>query len=117
MKTFYRIAALGNRPSGQEFETVQAACDAAKQALKEFPGGIFEIYKCVAMVQYTEASTFWMDGEGPPKKPRYRELEDGEVFQYGDEYISDNVWTPVPNWSFGATYNRREFPSPHRRPL
>lgn len=117
MKTFYRIAALGNRPSPQEFETVEAACDAAKEALKEFPGGVFEIYKCVAMVQYTEASTFWMDGEEPPQP--YRELEEGETIEETDEFKH-----PAEGWrkhdtrfgSIGETFRKGVF-LPHRRPL
>lgn len=115
MKTFYRIAALGNRPNPQEFETVEAALDAAKEALKEFPGRVFEIYKCVAMVQYTEASTFWMDGEGPPEKPRYRMLEEGEKILPGDQFLSaGGIWKSHEYWLYQEFGGHVQ---PTRRPL
>lgn len=114
MKPYYYAAEnIGLR----KWDTLEEAQSEAERHAAKHPGRAFEILRCVGIAQCSQASTFWMDGEGPPKKPRYRELEEGETFQAGDEYMIDNVWTPVPYWSFGATYNRGEFPSPHRRPL
>lgn len=117
MTPHYYVYALNHGAPAVRHATLAEAQAEAERLAEKHPGRAFEILRCVGIAQTIKASTFWMDGEGPPEKPRYRELEEGEAFQGGDEYLIDEVWTPVPYWSFGATYNRLEFPSPHRRPL
>lgn len=119
MKPYYYAAEnIGLR----KWDTLEEAQSEAERHAAKHPGRAFEILRCVGIAQCSQASTFWMNGEGPPEKPRYRELEEGETFQAGDEYMPTTgeykrEWIAVPNWSFGEVYSKRAFPSPHRRPI
>ena len=123
---------------GDKFDSADKAEQLALELATKYPGSAFEILRCVGIAQTTKASTFWMDGEGPlhplatmradwpgidreepPEKPRYRELEDGEDFQEGDEWqpFPGIEWLKVPYYSLGEIYHKSAYPSPHRRPL
>ena len=91
-----------------------AQAEAERLAAKE-PGECFEILQCIAITRCTEASTFWMDGEEPPEKPRWRMLEVGEYCQDGDEMqagIDSAEWVP-------RQHRGKQLPGmlPTRRPL
>ena len=58
-------------------ETLEAAQAKAEAMAESEPGQVFQILRCVGYASTSKASTFWMDGEAPPEKPRYRRLEEG----------------------------------------
>ena len=105
-------------PKIKHYALADAQAEAERLA-SQHPGSVFEILKCLAITRCTHASTFWMDGEEPPEKPRYRDLEDGEDFQEGDEWQpSPGIeWLKVPYYSLGEIYHKSVYPLPHRRPL
>lgn len=81
------------------------------------PGQAFEILRCIGIAQTSKASTFWMDGE-EPETPRYREIEEGEMFQEGDEYRHPcEPWRMVPPTSVGKKLGGYFLNIEHRRPL
>ncbi len=86
MKPYYYVYRVGNGNSNVKHTTLESAQKEAERICNQHPGTTFEILKCVASVRCTQASTFWMDGEEPPEKPRYRTLEDGELIAEGDEF-------------------------------
>ncbi len=133
MKPFYYIynATIGEF-TGEKFDTRERATKWSLEFAEENPGQSFEILKCVGHSSTSKASTFWMDGEGPPhplganaaglvrndgeetpEKPRYRMLDRGEVTQKGDEFLA-----PFGNWKkVGVRYSITPNHYPHRRPL
>lgn len=115
MKPFYYInnATIGEF-TGDKFDTLERATEESLELAEANPGQSFEILKCVGHSSTSNASTFWMDGEGPPLKPRYRFLDLDEEVLPGDQYSSDGfAWHDVP----GAGYYIDEFCATHRRPL
>ena len=102
-------------------ETLEAAQAKAEAMAESEPGQWFQILRCVGIAQTSKAATFWMDGEEPPGKPRYRMLDEGDVFQGGDQWQPfpdhEGEWIEVPSFSFGGIYYKSVYPSPHRRPL
>ena len=120
MKPYYYVYRVGNGNSNVKHSTIESAQKEAERICNQHPGSVFEILKCLAIVQCTQASTFWMDGENwmdgeePPEKPRYRMLEYGEIIQPGDEYDDDGTWRPraLTIGEKGSADNR-----PTRRPL
>lgn len=106
----------GHAPKARH-TTIESAIKEAERLSEQHPGEPFEILKCVAITQCTKASTFWMDGEGPPEVPKYRILEDDEKLQAGDEYLSftDGGWRKIMPYTIGAL--TKSFPNDHRRPI
>lgn len=113
---YYVYCLTAGNPTVRHATLAEAQAEAERLAEKH-PGRAFEILRCVGIAQTSKASTFWMDGEGPPEKPRYRELEEGEILQQGDEYELFNTWRQVPQYSFGITLEDPLLRTPHRRPL
>lgn len=87
MKPFYYInnATIGEF-TGEKFDSLERATEESLELAEANPGQSFEILRCVGISSTSKASTFWMDGEEPPEKPRYRTLEDGELIAEGDEF-------------------------------
>ena len=75
-------------------ETLESAQATAEKMAESEPGQVFEILRCVGIASTSKASTFWMDGEEPPEKPRYRMLEIGEVILSGDQREDEGAWLP-----------------------
>jgi len=95
MKPYYRVYdAKEYTTHGDKFECPDLAERLALELATKYPGSTFEILRCVGIAQCSKANTFWMDGEEPPEKPRYRMLEYGEIIQPGDEYDDDGTWRP-----------------------
>ena len=116
MKPYYYAA---ENICQRKWATIEEAQAEAERYAEAHPGKTFEILRCVGIAQTSKASMFWMDGEEPPEKPRYRELEDGEDFQKGDEWqpFPGDEWLKVPYYSLGEIYHKSVYPLPHRRPL
>ena len=116
MKPYYYVYRVGNGNSNVKHSTIESAQKEAKRICNQHPGSVFEILKCLAIVQCTQASTFWMDGEEPPENPHYRMLEIGEVTQEGDQYEKvggTGLWVTTSYTGYSlCCYN-----APHRRPL
>lgn len=107
MKPYYRV-------ENERFDTLTDAQQRAEDLAAKFPGRSFEILRCVGYASTSKVSTFWMDGEGPPEKPRYRMLEMGEMIQDGDEFTRTGFdWrrTECDGFRFAEHHH------PHRRPL
>jgi len=114
MKPFYKAI-----PSGafSKFDTLEEAQSAAQEQAVANPGHAVEIFRCVGIVSTPkEASTFWMDGEGPPEKPRWRDLEVGEAYQRGDEWFNPEIeeWIVINSLTTVDTVSGKY---PARRPL
>jgi hypothetical protein len=115
MKPYYYVYRVGNGNSNVKHSTIESAQKAAERICNQHPGSVFEILKCLAIVQCTQSSTTWMDGEEPPEKPRWRMLEEGEYCRDGDEAqvgIASAEWVP-------RHYRGKQLPGmlPTRRPL
>jgi hypothetical protein len=113
MKSYYYVYKHGDQgPRVRHSDLEKAQAEAERLALQE-PGRHFEILHCVGYASTSKASTFWMDEEEPPVKPRYMMLEVGDITLRGDEFRQ-----PCGTWKQGIggysiTYNHY----PHRRPL
>jgi len=86
MKPYYYVYRVGNGNSNVKHSTIESAQKEAERICNQHPGSVFEILKCLAIVRCTQASTFWMEGEQPPEKPRYEMLSLGEEVIDGDQY-------------------------------
>lgn len=116
MKPYYYIYKHGDQgPRVRHSDLPTAQNEAERLAAKE-PGQCFEILQCLGYASTSKVSTFWMDGEGPPEKPRWRDMEIGETFQDGDQFFITDKWVAVPPASFGFKINGT-YRFPHRRPL
>ena len=112
MKPYYKVVASD---SFRKFDTIEEAQSVAEGQAADHPGRAFEILRCVGIAQTSKASTFWMDGEEPPEKPRWRMLEVGESIQDGDEWKSQSGKWLARIGGFGVTFS--SYHAPHRRPL
>ena len=114
MKPFYYVYRSDeSRGPKIKHATLAEALTESERLANQHPGSVFEILKCLAIVQCTQASTFWMDGEEPPEKPPYRQLENGEQTMRTDEFLTpQGIWQKSIG---GYTINPVHFP--HRRPL
>ena len=116
MKPFYYVYRSDeSRGPKIKHATLAEALTESERLANQHPGSVFEILKCLALTQCTQALTFWMDGEEPPERPRYRILEVGEYCQDGDEAqvgIDSSEWVP-------RQYRGKQLPGmlPTRRPL
>lgn len=123
MKPFFYTYNTGSQfPPKHKHDTQEAAVAESLRLAKKHPGASFEILKCVAISQTSEASTFWMDGEEPPEKPRYRMLEEGEIIGERDQYLENGQWNSYETrGSIGEEFSLSGKPNgrhlPHRRPL
>ena len=95
-------------------ETLESAQARAGEMAESEPGHAFEILRCVGIASTSKASTFWMDGAGPPEKYRWRMLEDGELIEDGDEFSRGDEWSL--SRCDGQKYSI-SLHQPHRRPL
>lgn len=117
MKPYYYVYKHGDQGPRVRHPDLATAQEEAERLAEKMPGQFFEILRCIGYASTSKASTFWMDGEGPPENPRYRELEEGETFQDGDEYELGGRWLKVPPSSFDHEFTRKAWNFPHRRPL
>ena len=115
MKPYYYVLNRRHGIPTVKHETVEIAQSEAERMAQKNPGNSFEILRCVGITSTPKASTFWMHGEGPPDKPRYRMLEHGEKLEDGDEYQMDGEWRGVR--AFGVKLHGIFSKYPHRRPL
>ena len=114
MKPYYYVYALNYGGATVRHATIAEAQAEAERLAAKHPGRAFEILRCVGIAQTSKASTFWMDGEGPPEKPRYRMLQPGDTPQLGDEFWKDGKWVSrTKDFDQNISY----FHSLHRRPL
>ena len=113
MKPYYRVYS-NESTAAEHADTLQAAQARAEELAAKHPGRCFEILRCVGYASTSKASTFWMNGEGPPEKPRYRMVDKGEVIESGDEYDDDGIWRPRA-LTIGEKVNSDHRPT--RRPL
>ena len=99
-------------------DSLEIAQGEAERLAAKLPGQAFEILRCVGIAQTSKASTFWVDGEEPPEKPRYRDLEDGEIIEKSEEFKHPDGWRKhhASYGSIGQTFRENCF-LPHRRPL
>ena len=117
MNPYYRVYSTESS-AAEHALTMEDAQARAEELAAKHPGRCFEILRCVGYASTSKASTFWMDGEGPPEKPRYRAMERGEIFQDGDEYRHPGEqWRKVPRNSFGLELLGFFVEIEHRRPL
>jgi len=98
----------------RKWETLEEAQAEAERYAENHPGKSFEILRCVGRSSTSKASTFWVDGDEPPEKPRYRMLEEGEPIADGDEFSRGYQW--ATSQCAGQKYNS-VMHQPHRRPL
>ena len=114
MKSYFYVYKHGDQGPRVRHADLATAQDEAERLAAKLPGHPFEILRCVGVASTSKASTFWMDGEGPPEKPRYRMLDVGEYCQEGDEAQLDPLggWTP-------RQYRGKQLEgmNPTRRPL
>jgi len=119
MKPYYRVYS-NESTAAEHVGTLEDAEARAKELAAKHPGRAFEILKCIATTQIVNPtpSTFWMDGEEPPEKPRYRMLEEGEIITCDDEFEHPEGWR-----KYGERHNSigdafcKLWHLPHRRPL
>ena len=135
MKPQYYVYALNYGAPTVRHATLAEAQAEAERLAEKHPGRTFEILKCIGYSSTSKASTFWMDGEGPPhplganaaglvrdeaeetpEKPRYRELEFGEEYRNGDEWLSPITggWVVIKSPMAGDTVSGKY---QARRPL
>ena len=102
MKPYYRVYS-NESTAAEHADTLQAAQARAEELAAKHPGRCFEILRCVGYASTSKASTFWVDGEGPPEKPRWRPLEEGEQITDGDEvFIARSAeWRQFAQCVFG----------------
>ena len=113
---FYIYNATIGEFTGEKFDTAARAAEVSLELAEANHGESFEILRCVGYSSTSKASTFWMDGEVPPEKPRYRMLEIGDWTAESDEYEkprNSGNWVPVVK----APYELCQFNNRHRRPL
>ena len=115
MKPYYRVYS-DESIAAEHVETLDDAQVRAEFLAAKHPGRSFEILKCVGYASTSKASTFWMDGEEPQEKPRYRMLEKGEIVEDGDEFNFQHSgeWRPHNLW-IGKAIASDNYPT--RRPL
>ena len=114
MKPYYYVYAFHyGGPTVRHAAIAEAQAEAERLAAKH-PGRAFEILRCVGIALTRKASTFWMDGEQPPEKPRYRMLDVGETVQLGDEWLNGGKWVPRTVMLGNPVLIHH---APHRRPL
>lgn len=105
MNPYYRV--YSNESIAAEHAlTLEDAQARAEELAAKHPGCCFEILRCVGYASTSKVSTFWMDGEDPPEKPRYRMLDEGETVEGGDEFEHpEGVWKPH-GFAIGFPYGK-----------
>lgn len=105
---YYVYKYSGNAPRIRH-STLQEATREAERLAKEEPGAYFEILKCLGFSRTSEASTFWVDGEGPAvaagADAGYRYFRDGSTLFHtlffrrkGDEGKWEYASVSSPQW-------------------
>ena len=71
MKPYYYVFTPGGSAPTLKHATQAEAVAESLRLAKKHLGQAFEVLKCVAISQTSEASTFWVDGEGSEPEWRY----------------------------------------------
>lgn len=101
---FYVYCLMSEKPTVRHATLAEAQAEAERLSAKK-PGRAFEILRCVGIAQCPKASTFWMDGEGPPREPEWRYFRDqphdnSRYALYCRERHGIKEWASAgaPNW-------------------